>query len=57
MAGLKFGSKERQKIKEAKLEIDRISKENEARTKANTRIEIIQAQTDGFLDNLKQVLL
>ena len=41
-------------LKEAKLEIDRISRENEARTKANTRIEIIQAQTDGFLDNLKQ---
>jgi len=42
------------KLKEAKLEIDRISRENEARTRANTRIEIIQAQTDGFLNNLKQ---
>ena len=42
------------KLKEAKLEIDRISRENETRTRANTRIEIIQAQTDGFLDNLKQ---
>ena len=41
-------------LKEAKLEIDRISRENEARTRANTRIEIIQAQTDGFLDNLKK---
>lgn len=41
-------------LKEAKLEIDRVSRENEARTKANTRIEIIQAQTDGFLDNLKK---
>ena len=41
-------------LKEAKLEIDRVSRENEARTRANTRIEIIQAQTDGFLDNLKK---
>ena len=41
-------------LKEAKLELDRVSRENEARTKANTRIEIIQAQTDGFLDNLKK---
>ena len=42
------------KLVAAKAELAKIAKENEARTRSNTRIEIIQAQTDGFLDNLKK---
>ena len=47
------------KLLEAKQEIEKIAKENEKRTKSNTRIEIIQNQTDGFIEKLntaKEVL-
>lgn len=40
------------KLLEAKKELAIVAKENEARTRSNTRIEIIQAQTDGFINNL-----
>ena len=40
------------KLLEAKQEIEKIAKENEKRTKSNTRIEIIQNQTDGFIEKL-----
>ena len=40
------------KLLEAKQEIEKIAKENEKRTKNNTRIEIIQNQTDGFIEKL-----
>ena len=36
----------------AKKELEKLSKENEKRTRENTRIEIIQAQTDGFIEKL-----
>ena len=40
------------KLTNAKRELEKISKENERRTRENTRIEIIQAQTDGFINKL-----
>ena len=40
------------KLLEAKQKIEKIAKENEKRTKSNTRIEIIQNQTDGFIEKL-----
>ncbi len=40
------------KLTSAKKELEKISKENERRTRENTRIEIIQAQTDGFISKL-----
>ena len=36
-------------LQSAKKEISRIAMENEKRTRENTRIEIIEAQTDGFI--------
>jgi len=47
------------KLTNAKKELERIAKENEKRTRNNTKIEIIQAQTDGFIEKLntaKEVL-
>jgi DNA repair exonuclease SbcCD ATPase subunit len=38
----------------AKAEISRIAGENEKRTRENTRIEIIQALTDGFIEKLNK---
>ncbi len=38
----------------AKKEISRIAMENEKRTRENTRIEIIEAQTDGFIKKLNK---
>ena len=43
----------RLKLTNAKRELEKISKENERRTRENTRIEIIQAQTDGFIEKLQ----
>ena len=40
------------KLKTAKAELANIASQNEAITKRNTRIEIIQAQTDGFIEKL-----
>ena len=40
------------KLTNAKRELEKISKENERRTRENTRIEIIQAQTNGFIEKL-----
>ena len=40
------------RLKEAKKELKKISEENERITKQNTRVEIIQAQTDGFVEKL-----
>ena len=40
------------KLTEARKEIHRIATENEKRTKENTRIEIIQSQTDDFIEKL-----
>mgnify|MGYP003132554195 CR=1 FL=1 len=40
------------KLKEAKSKLEEIAKENEKRTKQNTRIEIIQSQTDDFIEKL-----
>ncbi len=40
-------------LKEAKNKLEQIAKENERRTKENTRIEIIQSQTDGFIEKLE----
>ena len=40
------------KLKTAKAELANIASQNEAITKRNTRIEIIQAQTDGFIQKL-----
>ena len=48
-----------QKLKEAKAKLADIASQNEEITKRNTRIEIIEAQTDGFLKKLaaaKEVL-
>ena len=48
-----------QKLKEAKAKLADIASQNEEITKRNTRIEIIEAQTDGFLGKLaaaKEVL-
>jgi len=47
------------RLNSAKAQLEKIAKENEKRTRNNTRIEIIQAQTDGFLEKLntaKEVL-
>ena len=41
-----------QKLKEAKAKLADIASQNEEITKRNTRIEIIEAQTDGFLKKL-----
>ncbi len=41
-------------LQEAKRELSRVATENERRTKENTRIEIIEAQTDGFIEKLNQ---
>ena len=40
------------KLTNAKRELEKIAKENERRTRNNTKIEIIQAQTDGFIEKL-----
>ena len=40
------------RLSEAKKELKKIAEENERITRANTRIEIIQAQTDGFIEKL-----
>jgi len=40
------------RLKEAKSKLEEIAKENEKRTKQNTRIEIIQSQTDDFIEKL-----
>ena len=40
------------KLTNAKKELEKIAKENERRTRNNTKIEIIQAQTDGFIQKL-----
>ena len=52
-------NKVKETLNEARTKIKEVAKENEARTKNNTRIEIIEAQTDGFiakLDKAKAVL-
>ena len=41
-------------LRATKAEISRIAGENEKRTRENTRIEIIQAQTDGFIEKLNK---
>ena len=41
-------------LRSAKAEISRIATENERRTRENTRIEIIQAQTEGFIEKLNK---
>ena len=41
-------------LQSAKKEISRIAMENEKRTRENTRIEIIEAQTDGFIKKLNK---
>ena len=41
-------------LQEAKRELSRVATENERRTKENTRIEIIEAQTEGFIEKLNQ---
>ena len=41
------------RLKAAKKKIEDIAKENEKRTKQNTRIEIIQSQTDDFIEKLE----
>ena len=41
------------KLKAAKKKIEDIAKENEKRTKQNTRIEIIQSQTNDFIEKLE----
>lgn len=49
----------RKELSTAKAQLEKIAKENERRTRNNTKIEIIQAQTDGFLEKLnsaKEVL-
>ena len=43
----------RNKLQESKGEISRIASENERRTKHNTRIQIINEQTESFLNDLK----
>lgn len=42
------------RLQSAKKELATAASENERRTKQNTRIEIIQAQTDGFIEKLEQ---
>ncbi len=41
------------KLKEAKAKLADIARKNEEITRNNTRIEIIQAQTDGFIEKLE----
>ena len=41
------------RLKAAKKKIEDIAKENEKRTKQNTRIEIIQSQTNDFIEKLE----
>ena len=41
-------------LQSAKKEISRIAMENEKRTRENTRIEIIEAQTDGFIKKINK---
>ena len=41
-------------LQEKKRELSNIAAENERRTKENTRIEIIEAQTDDFISKLEQ---
>ncbi len=41
-------------LKESKDSINAIAKENDRRTKMNTRIQVIQEQTDGFLSDLAE---
>ena len=41
-------------LKESKDSINAIAKENDRRTKRNTRIQVIQEQTDGFLSDLAE---
>jgi len=41
-------------LQKAKRELSVLAAENARRTKENTRIEIIQAQTDGFIDKLTE---
>ena len=40
------------KLQKVRSELSKIAAENEERTKRNTRIEIIQSQTDGFIEKL-----
>ena len=40
------------KLQKVRSELSKIAAENEDRTKRNTRIEIIQSQTDGFIEKL-----
>jgi len=42
------------RLRQAKKRLATISTENERRTKQNTKIEIIQSQTDEFLENLSK---
>jgi len=42
------------RIAEAKAEVQRIAKENEERTKHNTRLSIVQEQTDEFIQQLEE---
>jgi len=41
-------------LKNAKQKIESVAKENEKRAKQNTRIEIIQSQTDDFIEKLNK---
>lgn len=42
------------RIEEAKAKLNATAKENERRTKRNTRIQVIQEQTDSFLEDLNK---
>jgi DNA repair exonuclease SbcCD ATPase subunit len=42
------------RIEEAKSKLNATAKENERRTKRNTRIQVIQEQTDSFLEDLNK---
>ena len=44
----------RQRIQEAQDSLAEMAKENDRRTKRNTRIQVIQEQTDGFLADLNE---
>ena len=44
----------RERIRTAKNKLGEIAKENESRTKNNTRIQIIQEQTEAFKESLKK---
>ena len=43
-----------EKLKSAKLEIEKISKENQERTRRNTRIQVIQEQTGEFVEQQEE---